>query len=180
MGSTKVSAGRYGKWASSIVLIVLVFASAIAETTTTEQIDAVGEQDGEACVTLIEYGNRQCTGHSTGQRQFSTRTAPGSPCKHTAAMGKNSAKDQYCVFDQDIFKQTVYISSTNCKVPVWEKAISPMHLTYSHNKCTYGYKLGSCEPGPCSSNGNEEGDTSRIFDDENVIEPDSFSHLRSS
>lgn len=114
------------------------------------------EKDCQACVTLVKYSNRKCSGKPVGENTFTTQTAPGSPCKHTTKMGQNSAKDQYCVLDKDIFKQTVYISDKHCHVNIWEKAISPMHLVYSKKECVYGYKLGSCTPGPCAAGNNED------------------------
>jgi hypothetical protein len=116
---------------------------------------AVNEEE-QACVTLVKYKNRKCSGGPVGENTFTTMTAPGSSCKHTDRMGQNSAKDQYCVLDKDVFRQTVYVNDKNCHVNIWEKAISPMHLVYSKDKCVYGYKLGSCTPGPCSGEGTEE------------------------
>ena len=124
----------------------------------------------QACVTLIKFGNRQCHGKPQSERTFTTLTAPGSPCKHTAAMGDNSAKDQFCNFDQGTFKQTVFIKDTHCHVNIWEKAISPMHLSYSKSTCTYGYKLGSCKRGPCD----------KTVDNLDTLEMDEFPKLRSN
>lgn len=101
----------------------------------------------EVCVTLIKYSNRGCHGKAVGKNKIPSTTKPGSPCVHSPEMGHNSVKDQYCV--KNTFKQTVYIGNNYCHVPFIDRAISPMHLEYTTNRCTYGYKLESCTPGPC-------------------------------
>jgi hypothetical protein len=144
------------------LLVLLLAALALPAASTQAQavnVNANVNEEEQACVTLVKYSNRKCSGGPVGENTFTTMTVPGSPCKHTARMGHNSAKDQHCVLDQDIFKQSVYVNDNKCHVSIWEKAISPMHLVYSKNHCVYGYKLGSCTAGPCSTEeGTEETD----------------------
>jgi len=110
-----------------------------------------GSDDDQVCVTLEKY-ETGCSGRVQSSNTFTALTKPGSPCKHTSNMKNNSAKDQYCMIRQGgktVFHQTVYVHNTECKVSWAEKAISPMKLTYTHESCTYGYKLKSCTLGPC-------------------------------
>lgn len=118
------------------------------------------DDDDQVCVTLEKYGDG-CKGKVQSTNTFTALTHPGSPCKHTANMKSNSAKDQYCDSD-GVFHQKVYIQNTHCKVGWEQKAFSPMHLTYTQDKCTYGYKLKSCTPGPCD----EDSPNLLLLDDE--------------
>lgn len=114
-----------------------------------------GNVTDQVCVTLEKQGSG-CNGHVQSTNVFTALTRPGSPCKHTVNMKDNSAKDQYCD-SHGAFHQTVFIDNKQCKVGWEQKAYSPMKLTYTQDKCTYGYKLKSCTPGPCedSRNSNE-------------------------
>jgi hypothetical protein len=109
--------------------------------------DVLEDEEEQVCVTLEKYGSG-CSGHVQATNTFTALTKPGSACKHTDNMKDNSAKDQYCDVN-GVFHQTVYIHDKHCRVSWADKAISPMKLTYTQNKCTYGYKLKSCTPGPC-------------------------------
>jgi hypothetical protein len=112
--------------------------------------ESTQEEEDQVCVTLEKFESG-CSGHVQSTNTFTALTKPGSPCKHTVNMKNNSAKDQYCTFQngKTIFHQTVYIRNKECKVDWEEKAISPMKLTYTEESCTYGYKLKSCVLGPC-------------------------------
>ena len=104
-------------------------------------------EEEQVCVTLDKYGDG-CKGGVQGSNTFTALTKPGSPCKHTENMKKNSVRDQYCD-SNGVFHQKVFVQNTHCHVGIAQKAFSPMHLSYTEDKCTYGYKLRSCTPGPC-------------------------------
>jgi hypothetical protein len=107
------------------------------------------DDDDQVCVTLQKFDNMKCKGHAKGSNSFTALTTPGSACKHTAKMKNNSAKDQFCHIEKGIFHQTVFVHNKQCRVEWTQKAFSPMHLEYTADTCTYGYKLESCNPGPC-------------------------------
>jgi len=115
----------------------------------------LGDHNAEqVCVTLEKRGSG-CRGHVQATNTFTALTKPGSPCKHTSNMNDNSARDQYCDV-HGVFHQTVFVHNAHCKVGWAQKAFSPMHLTYTQDKCTYGYKLKSCTPGPCDDSSDSE------------------------
>ena len=133
-----------------LLLLCNVFAMVAAlETDTDERV----------CVTLLHYGNVQCHGNVKSTKQITAWTKKGSPCRHTAQMQDNSVRDQYCSLPQDehndeddegcVFYQTVFVHNKHCHVSLAQKPFSPQHLSYKRGKCTYGYKLKSCVPGPC-------------------------------
>ena len=129
-----------------LLLFIALVLPALGEEEVGGNIVHDNDED-QVCVTLERYGSG-CSGHVQATNTFTALTKPGSACKHTSNMKDNSAKDQYCDAN-GVFHQTVYIHDKHCKVAWEEKAISPMKLTYAQNKCTYGYKLKSCTPGPC-------------------------------
>ena len=107
-----------------------------------------------ACVTLLQYKHRDCKGSPISVRNVTVWTKPGTPCKHTDSMGDNSVKNEYCSqLDTDApeFHQKVYVKNKKCKVEWYQKAYSPMQLTYSSNKCTYGYNIQTCTRGACEN-----------------------------
>ena len=105
----------------------------------------------QVCVTLHKYHATNCHGGLSSTRNITAWTRPGSPCHHTAAMQDNSVKDQYCgTTETPVFHQTVFVHNKHCHVSLAQKAFSPQKLSYRTNKCTYGYKLVSCVPGPCA------------------------------
>lgn len=119
--------------------------------------------DQQVCVTLHQYHTSTCHGGVTSTRNITAWTQPGSPCRHTAAMNDNSVKDQYCTGGGHddrtlVFHQTVYVHNKHCHVGFAQKAFSPQKLSYKTNKCTYGYKLQACVPGPCAENDPEPDD----------------------
>ena len=114
-----------------------------------EQQEEQHQQQQQGCVTLLEYKHRDCGGSPISVRNNTVWTKPGSPCKHTSRMGSNSVKDQYCD-EGGTFHQTVFVKDKHCKVKWYEKAYSPIHLTYSKGECTYGYSIAACiTTGPC-------------------------------
>lgn len=125
-----------------------------------------GDDSDQVCVTLEKFGSG-CSGHVQATNTFTALTKPGSPCKHTANMKDNSARDQYCDAN-GVFHQKVFVHNTHCKVGWEQKAFSPMKLTYTHDKCTYGYKLKSCTPGPCEESPDAGG--LALAGDEAIIE----------
>eukprot|EP00934_Nitzschia_sp_Nitz4_P008953 Nitzschia sp. Nitz4//scaffold194_size40385//30857//33466//NITZ4_007532-RA/size40385-processed-gene-0.3-mRNA-1//1//CDS//3329540340//8943//frame0 len=120
----------------------------------------------QVCVILDNYGDG-CKGSPKSSNMFTALTEPGSPCKHTDNMKKNSASDQFCD-ENGVFHQKVYVGDTHCKVPWSHKAFSPMHLTYTQHKCTYGYKLRSCTPGPCEEMLENDGREDAVADVEKM------------
>jgi hypothetical protein len=133
-----------------------------------QELSPMGENNDErdeVCVTLEKFESG-CSGHVQATNTFTALKKPGSPCKHTAHMKNNSAKDQYCTFQSGtaVFHQTVYVHNTQCKVS-WEgKAISPIKLTYTAESCTYGYKLKSCTLGPCQESPDASTDLESVSD----------------
>ncbi len=148
--------------ACSNVALVILAVLALGDKAMGSAILKDGEDD-QVCVTLEKYGSG-CSGHVEATNTFTALRIPGSPCKHTANMKDNSAKDQYCDA-HGVFHQTIYVHDKHCKVGWEDKAISPMKLSYTHNKCTYGYKLKSCTPGPCQ----ESPDSLALMGYDNVI-----------
>lgn len=81
----------------------------------------------------------------------------------TIQQGDNSVTNEYCSNPVDLdsiqkkkkkskgpeFHQKVYVKNKHCKVDWYAKAYSPMDLSYSNNKCTYGYDILTCTKGPC-------------------------------
>jgi hypothetical protein len=127
-----------------------------------EQLD---DETDQVCVTLEKHDSTGCKGHVRSTNTFTAQTKPGSPCKHTVNMKDNSAKDQYCDA-HGVFHQTVYIHNEHCKVGWEQKAFSPMKLSYTQGKCTYGYKLKSCTPGPCE----DSPDSNELMGADEVVE----------
>jgi hypothetical protein len=121
-----------------------VAGSSLSEGFAEEQLR---DESDQVCVTLEKHGS-VCEGHVQSTNTFTALTKPGSHCKHTVNMKDNSAKDQYCDV-HGVFHQTVFVHDKHCKVHWEQKAYSPMKLSYTQDKCTYGYKLKSCVPGPC-------------------------------
>ena len=117
-------------------------------------------QRDQACVTLLQYAHMDCHGAPTSVRNNTVWTAPGMPCKHTDRMGGNSVTDEHCTWsssDNDAdaqFHQKVFVKNTHCKVEWYQKAYSPMSLTYTEKSkggCTYGYNIATCTRGPCEN-----------------------------
>jgi hypothetical protein len=99
------------------------------------------------CVTLFVYKDSTCSGKALREISFPTMEQEGSPCYSDASMAWYSVKDQYC--SDASFHQTVYIGSTTCEVPWYHRLWSPQKQVYTKDSCSYGFKLKSCQQGPC-------------------------------
>ena len=115
----------------------------------------LAQDDGSrACVSLLQYKHRDCGGDPIQIRNHTVWTQKGSSCRHDVSMGHNSVTDEYCSqldTDSPVYHQKVFVKSSTCHVARHQTAYSPQHLTYTAKKCTYGYRLNACTPGPCET-----------------------------
>ncbi|CAB9501645.1 expressed unknown protein [Seminavis robusta] len=139
---------------STLLFLLVASVLVAAEESHLRHQQAVQEDHDQACVTLLEYKHRDCGGDPVSVRNNTVWTSPGMPCKHTDRMGSNSVTDEYCDkldTDSPEFHQKVFVKDQQCHVAWYQKAYSPMHLTYTTHSCTYGYKIQGCTKGPCAN-----------------------------